>query len=98
MTTSVEPVVSAPVRRRVLVVEDEPHIRELVALHLGLEGLAVTEVGSGDEAIRRSETEAYDLVVLDLDAAEGGWRGRLSRDSTANDKCRCADPDAHRKA
>ncbi len=66
MTTSVEPVVSAPVRRRVLVVEDEPHIRELVALHLGLEGLAVTEVGSGDEAIRRSETEAYDLVVLDL--------------------------------
>lgn len=52
--------------RRALVVEDEPNIRELVALHLGLEGLAVTEVGSGDEAIRLSETEPFDLVVLDL--------------------------------
>ncbi len=37
--------------RRVLVVEDEPHIRELVALHLGLEGLAVVEAASGDEAL-----------------------------------------------
>ena len=34
--------------RRVLVVEDEPHIRELVRLHLGLEGLAVTEAGDGE--------------------------------------------------
>jgi DNA-binding response OmpR family regulator len=52
--------------RRALVVEDEPHIRELVALHLGLEGLQVVEVGSGDEAIQRSEAERFDLVVLDL--------------------------------
>jgi DNA-binding response OmpR family regulator len=52
--------------RRALVVEDEPHIRELVSLHLGLEGLAVTEVGSGDEAIRKMEGEPFDLVVLDL--------------------------------
>jgi len=56
----------APAKRRALVVEDEPHIRELVALHLGLEGLAVSEVGSGDEAIRRIESEPFDLVVLDL--------------------------------
>jgi DNA-binding response OmpR family regulator len=52
--------------RRALVVEDEPHIRELVALHLGLEGLQVVEAGSGDEAIQRSEAERFDLVVLDL--------------------------------
>jgi DNA-binding response OmpR family regulator len=52
--------------RRALVVEDEPHIRELVALHLGLEGLTVIEAAAGDEAIRRSEAEPFDLVVLDL--------------------------------
>jgi len=52
--------------RRALVVEDEPHIRELVALHLGLEGLTVTEAASGDDAIRRSDAERFDLVVLDL--------------------------------
>ena len=57
---------SAPAGRRALVVEDEPHIRELVSLHLGLEGLAVVEAAAGDEALRLSETQAFDLVVLDL--------------------------------
>ena len=57
---------AGPERRRALVVEDEPHIRELVSLHLGLEGLAVTEAAAGDEAIHRIEAEPYDLVVLDL--------------------------------
>jgi len=52
--------------RRVLVVEDEPHIRELVTLHLGLEGMNVSEAGAGDEAIRRAEAEPFDHVVLDL--------------------------------
>jgi DNA-binding response OmpR family regulator len=52
--------------RRALVVEDEPHIRELVALHLGLEGLAVTEAGAGDVALALTEAEPFDLVVLDL--------------------------------
>ena len=52
--------------RRALVVEDEPHIRELVTLHLGLEGLSVVEAGAGDDALRIVEEEALDLVVLDL--------------------------------
>jgi DNA-binding response OmpR family regulator len=52
--------------KKALVVEDEPHIRELVALHLRLEGLAVVEAPAGDEAIRLAEAEPFDLVVLDL--------------------------------
>jgi DNA-binding response OmpR family regulator len=52
--------------KRALVVEDEPHIRELVALHLGLEGLAVIEAGAGDEALRLAGAEPFDLIVLDL--------------------------------
>lgn len=52
--------------RKALVVEDEPHIRELVALHLRLEGLTVVEAAAGDEAIRLVEAEPFDLVVLDL--------------------------------
>ena len=52
--------------KRALVVEDEPNIRELVSLHLGLEGLSVVEAKAGDEAIRRIESEPFDLVVLDL--------------------------------
>ena len=63
--TSAETVTSSA-GRRALVVEDEPHIRELVALHLGLEGLTVVEAAAGDEAIKCLETGTFDLVVLDL--------------------------------
>src|SRR6188508_1395448 len=56
----------SPQGKRVLVVEDEPHIRELVALHLGLEGLQVTQAGAGDEALKIAETQELDLIVLDL--------------------------------
>jgi DNA-binding response OmpR family regulator len=51
---------------RALVVEDEPHIRELVELHLGLEGLAVASAADGEEALRLSSQEPFDVVVLDL--------------------------------
>ncbi|MCA1562234.1 MAG: hypothetical protein LC753_01200 [Acidobacteria bacterium] len=39
---------------RVLVVEDEPHIRDLVALHLRLEGLIPVTVGDGAAALHHS--------------------------------------------
>jgi DNA-binding response OmpR family regulator len=51
---------------RVMVVEDEPHIRELVCLHLGLEGYACEGVGDGQQALRRAEADRYDLLVVDL--------------------------------
>src|SRR6187401_91351 len=51
---------------RALVVEDEPNIRELVALHLGLEGLTVTTAVDGEEALRFANSEPFDVVVLDL--------------------------------
>jgi DNA-binding response OmpR family regulator len=51
---------------RVLVVVDEPNIRELVCLHLGHEGYACDGVGDGREALRRTEGERFDLLVLDV--------------------------------
>ncbi|MGH9160492.1 MAG: response regulator [Vicinamibacteraceae bacterium] len=52
--------------RRVLVVEDERHIRDLVALHLELEGWSATAVGDGHAALRLAREERFDLVILDL--------------------------------
>ena len=49
--------------RRVLLVEDERHIRELVQLHLGLEGCDTTAVGNGEEALAVLE------LALDVDRA-----------------------------
>jgi DNA-binding response OmpR family regulator len=55
-----------PSSARVLVVEDEPHIRDLIALHLKLEGLTAVAVGDGSEGLTRARGEPFDLVVLDL--------------------------------
>ena len=51
---------------RVLVVEDDEHIRELVVLHLELEGHTVVALGDGAEALARARAEAFDLLILDL--------------------------------
>jgi two-component system, OmpR family, response regulator MprA len=51
---------------RVLVVEDEPLIAEVVARALGREGLTVGVVGDGDAALRAVHAEPFDLIVLDL--------------------------------
>jgi len=51
---------------RVLVVEDEPHIRDLIVLHLNLEGLTPVAVGDGAEGLSLARSEPFDLVVLDL--------------------------------
>ncbi|HMF93211.1 MAG TPA: response regulator, partial [Vicinamibacterales bacterium] len=51
---------------RVLVVEDERNIRDLVCLHLGLEGYSCEVLANGQEALARTERERFDLLVLDL--------------------------------
>jgi len=58
--------VSAKPARRVLIVEDEAPIRELLRLHLSLAGFGVDEIGDGAAALDRLRAERYDLVVLDL--------------------------------
>lgn len=51
---------------RVLVVEDDPAIRELVTLHLKLEGYGVVPSANGTEALRFARAERFDLIVLDI--------------------------------
>src|SRR2546430_8163510 len=50
----------------VLVVEDEPDIRHLIAHHLQREGFRCREVSTGTEALRAVRTSIPDLIVLDL--------------------------------
>ena len=51
---------------RVLVVEDEANIRELVCLHLRHEGYTCEAVADGQTALARVQAEVFDLLVLDL--------------------------------
>jgi DNA-binding response OmpR family regulator len=63
MTASDHPLAAEPC---VLVVEDDPPLRELIALTLRREGLRVDAVSDGGEAIERLEKETYRVIVLDL--------------------------------
>ena len=53
--------------RRVLVVEDEAAIREVIALNLRMAGYDVTEAGSAEAALAAIDTSApFDVAVLDI--------------------------------
>jgi DNA-binding response OmpR family regulator len=52
--------------RRVLVVEDDASIRELLQLHLGLAGFAVQDLGNGRDALDVARASPFDLIVLDV--------------------------------
>ncbi|HVM07337.1 MAG TPA: response regulator transcription factor [Acidimicrobiales bacterium] len=51
---------------RILIVEDEGEIRELVTFTLEVEGYTVLPAANGMEAFERIENDAPDLVILDL--------------------------------
>ncbi len=51
---------------RVLVVDDEPHIVEVVRAYLVQEGYEVSTASDGDAALERARTDAPDLIVLDV--------------------------------
>ena len=52
--------------RRILVVEDNPDLADLVTLNLRDEGYAVESIGDGSLALVKLQAEPYDLVILDL--------------------------------
>jgi DNA-binding response OmpR family regulator len=51
---------------KILVVDDDPHIRELVKVFLHNDGFDVVEATDGVEALKTLETVKADLVVLDV--------------------------------
>jgi phosphate regulon transcriptional regulator PhoB len=57
---------------RVLIVEDEPDIRDLLAFHLEREGYHVTRSRTGPDALRQVRARPPDLILLDLMLPELG--------------------------
>jgi DNA-binding response OmpR family regulator len=52
-------------KARILVVEDEKDVKDLMMLHLKREGYEIFGVEHGEEALALLNSEPYDLVVLD---------------------------------
>lgn len=51
---------------RILLVEDEENIREVVKLNLELENFEVVATGNGKDAIRYFQEQHFDLIILDV--------------------------------
>ncbi|HYE85983.1 MAG TPA: response regulator [Vicinamibacterales bacterium] len=58
----------APNVWEVLIVDDEPDVREMLAMHLRSRGFVVAEAGSGRAAIQaiQKDPERYGLIITDL--------------------------------
>ncbi len=52
--------------KRILVVDDDPHLRDVVVYALTREGFAVDAAADGEAALRAFDGVGHDLVVLDV--------------------------------
>ncbi len=53
-------------KARILLVDDDPHLREMLGYALRREGYELSEAGDGAEALRSFAQQPADLVVLDI--------------------------------
>lgn len=58
----------------ILVVDDDPNIRELISVNLRVKGYSLILASDGKEAMEKIKTEAPDLIILDIMMPEiDGW-------------------------
>ncbi len=61
--------------RKLLVVDDDAHIRKLVAIYLRDAGFDVAQAATGEEAMQLAGRERFDVVLVDLILPHyGGFR------------------------
>jgi two-component system OmpR family response regulator len=58
--------IHCPMPRTILVVDDDPHIRQLLTFALGKAGLETIEAEDGEAALASAEAHRPDLVILDI--------------------------------
>ena len=58
--------IMCPMPRTLLIVDDDPHIRQLLVFAFGKAGLDTLEAGDGEEAVASVAQHDPDLVILDI--------------------------------
>jgi DNA-binding response OmpR family regulator len=65
---------ASPKKETILVVDDDPSVREVMARVLGEEGYGVLTANDGPDALEIVEANRIDLVLLDLNMPlQSGW-------------------------
>lgn len=73
--------------KRILIVEDEPELQELLCAYLQDAGYAAAVAGDGAAALDLFRAQSFDLVLLDIMLPKiDGLRG-LARRSDASPRC-----------
>lgn len=72
---NVDPLHGKGMGERLLVVDDEPQLREVTCSILTVMGYTVAQAASGEEAVEMLRREPVELVILDMLMAPG-WNGR----------------------
>ena len=57
-------------KQRILVVDDEPQIREMLSMYLSSHGYEAATADDSQEALRAVEEDDIDVVILDIGLAE----------------------------
>ncbi|MCM3358767.1 response regulator transcription factor [Psychrobacillus sp. MER TA 171] len=52
--------------KRILLVEDDESISEMVEKYLRSEGFMITTVNNGEAAVKQNQSSAFDLIILDI--------------------------------
>ena len=52
--------------KRILLVEDDESISEMVEKYLRSEGFTITTVNDGEAAVKQNQSSAFDLIILDI--------------------------------
>lgn len=53
-------------QQHVLIVDDDPHIRQVLVYALSKEGIAVTEAKNGEEGLQQATSHPPDVIILDV--------------------------------
>ncbi len=70
LETELTPGRSRSMAKTILIVDDDPHIQDVISFALDREGYTLSNAKDGAEAIRQFETARPDLIVLDVSMPE----------------------------
>ena len=63
---------------RILCVDDDRPVQNLVSMHLVLQGFEVKTASNGEEAVSLLDNEPFDIVLLDIEMPKMDGLGVLS--------------------
>jgi len=76
--------------KKILIVDDQVEVRDLVEVTLSLGDYLILQAGNGDEAVKLAEKEVPDLIIMDI-MMPGGMDGleatRRIRQNPTSAKC-----------